>query len=143
MKLTNTPANQAMLVDAISEVYGVPIEALNTKMRFREVVNARQMMFKVARDHFGMTYKEIGRVLLPERRSFDHTTIIYSIRTVNGYLKVGDENTTAKYNAVMSFIGQKVKRDSIVTIHLKESQVGMVLDFLNEHKLDFNINTKI
>lgn len=143
MKLTNTPANQAMLVDAISEVYGVPIEALNTKMRFREVVNARQMMFKVARDHFGMTYKEIGRVLLPERRSFDHTTIIYAIRTVNGYLKVGDENTTAKYNAVMSFIGQKVKRDSIVTIHLKESQVGMVLDFLNEHKLDFNINTKI
>lgn len=143
MKLINTQANQALLVDAISEVYGISIEALNTKMRFREVVNARQMMFKVARDHFGMTYKEIGRVLLPNRHRFDHSTILYAKRTVDGYLKVGDENTTAKYNAVMSYIGQKIKRDSIVTIHLKESQVGMVLDFLNEHKLEFNINTKI
>lgn len=143
MKLINTQANQALLVDAISEVYGISIESLNTKMRFREVVNARQMMFKVARDHFGMTYKEIGRVLLPNRHRFDHSTILYAKRTVDGYLKVGDENTTAKYNAVMSYIGQKIKRDSIVTIHLKESQVGMVLHFLNEHKLEFNINTKI
>lgn len=141
MKLTNTQANQALLIDAISEVYGIAIEALNTKMRLREVVNARQMMFKVARDHFGMTYSEIGRVLLPYRtRNFDHSSVIHAKRTVDGYLKVGDENTIAKYKAVMSYIGTKIKRDSIVTIHLKENQVGMVLNFLNENKLEYNIN---
>lgn len=140
MKLTNTQANQAMLIDAISEVYGVPIEALNTKMRLREVVNARQMLFKVARDHFGMTYSEIGRVLLPDRRRFDHSTVLYSKRTVDGYLAVGDENVVAKYNAVMSYIGSQIKRDSIVTIHLKENQVAAVLNFLNDNKLEYNIN---
>lgn len=140
MKLTNTQANQAMLVDAISEVYGVPIEALNTKMRLREVVNARQMLFKVARDHFGMTYSEIGRVLLPDRKKFDHSTIIYAKRAIDGYIKVKDENTIAKYNAVMSHIGSQIKRDSIVTIHLKENQVATVLNFLNENKFEYNIN---
>ena len=140
MKLTNTQANQAMLVDAISEVYGVPIETLNTKMRLREVVNARQMLFKVARDHFGMTYSEIGRVLLPDRKKFDHSTIIYAKRAIDGYIKVKDENTIAKYNAVMSHIGSQIKRDSIVTIHLKENQVAAVLNFLNDNKLEYNIN---
>ena len=143
MKLTNTQANQALLIDAISEVYGIPVEVLNTKMRLREVVNARQMMFKIARDHFGMTYSEMSRVMLPDRKKFHHSTLMHGKRTIDGYLKIGDENTVAKYKAVMSYIGTKIKRDSIVTIHLKENQVAMVLNFLNENKLEYNISNII
>lgn len=143
MKLINTQANQALLIDAIVAVYKVPIEMLNTRMRFREVVNARQMMFKVAYDHFGMTYSEIGRVLLPDRRKFDHSTVLYAKQTIDGYLKVGDENTVAKYKAVMSYISERITMDATITINLKMDDVSKVVKFLHQHNLDYDLNAHV
>jgi hypothetical protein len=142
MKLTNTQANQALLIDAICEIYGIPVEVLNTKMRLREVVNARQMMFKVARDHFGMTYSEIGRVLLPDRKKFDHSTIIYAKRAIDGYIKVKDENTIAKYNAVMDYISSKTDMRPTITISCNKEDVNAILTFLNQFDADYNLNMK-
>ena len=143
VKLTNTQANQALLIDAIVAVYKVPIEMLNTRMRFREVVNARQMMFKVAYDHFGMTYSEIGRVLLPDRRKFDHSTVLYAKQTVDGYLKVGDENVVAKYKAVMSYISERTAMDATITISLKMDDVNKVVRFLHQHNLDYELTAHV
>lgn len=144
MKLINTESNQALLIDAICEVYKIPVEILNTKMRLREVVNARQMLFKVAYDHFGMTYKEIGRVLLPMRsRSFDHSTVIYAKQTVDGYLKVKDENTVAKYNAVMAYIDSKMETRPTITVTCNKEDINAILTMLNQFNLDYKITTSI
>lgn len=143
MKLINTESNQALLIDAICEVYKIPVEILNTKMRLREVVNARQMLFKVARDHFGMTYKEIGKVLLPMRsRSFDHSTVIYAKQTIDGYLKVKDENTVAKYKAVMDYINSKMDMRPTITISCNKEDVNAILTMLNKFDADYTINMK-
>lgn len=144
MKLINTESNQALLIDAICEVYKIPVEVLNTKMRLREVVNARQMLFKVAYDHFGMTYKEIGRVLLPMRsRSFDHSTVIYAKQTVDGYLKVKDENTVAKYNAVMAYISSKIETRPIITVTCNKEDVNAILTMLNQFNANYQVNMKL
>lgn len=144
MKLINTESNQALLIDAICEVYKIPVEILNTKMRLREVVNARQMLFKVAYDHFGMTYKEIGRVLLPMRsRSFDHSTVIYAKQTVDGYLKVKDENTVAKYNAVMAYISSKIETRPIITVTCNKEDVNAILTMLNQFNANYQVNMKL
>lgn len=143
MKLINTESNQALLIDAICEVYKIPVEVLNTKMRLREVVNARQMLFKVARDHFGMTYKEIGKVLLPMRsRSFDHSTVIYAKQTIDGYLKVKDENTVAKYKAVMDYINSKMDMRPTITISCHKEEVNAICTMLNQFDVDYTINMK-
>ena len=142
-KLINTESNQALLIDAICEVYKIPVEILNTKMRLREVVNARQMLFKVAYDHFGMTYKEIGRVLLPMRsRSFDHSTVIYAKQTVDGYLKVKDENTLAKYNAVMAYISSKIETRPTITVTCNKEDINAILTMLNQFNANYQVNMK-
>lgn len=144
MKLINTEANQALLIDAICEVYKIPVEVLNTKMRLREVVNARQMLFKVARDHFGMTYKEIGKVLLPHRsRNFDHSTVIYAKQTVDGYLKVKDENTVAKYNAVMAYITSKTETRPTIVVTCNKEDVNAILTMLNQFNANYQVNMKL
>lgn len=143
MKLINTESNQALLIDAISEVYRIPIELLNSPFRLREVAIARQMMFKIAYDHFGMTYSEIGRTLPPEKKNFHHTTIIHAKQTIDGLLKVKDDNTVAKYNAVMSYISERLKIDATITINLAKEDVRMVLNFLNDNKLEYNVTMKV
>ena len=144
MKLINTESNQALLIDAICEVYKIPVEILNTKMRLREVVNARQMLFKVAYDHFGMTYKEIGKVLLPMRsRSFDHSTVIYAKQTIDGYLKVKDENTVAKYNAVMAYISSKIETRPTITVTCNKEDVNAILTMLNQFNAKYQVNMKL
>ena len=143
MKLTNTEKNQALLIDAIVEVYQIPIEVLSTRMRVREVVNARQMMFKIAYDHFGMTYSEIGRVLLPGRKKFDHSTVIHAKQTIDGYLKVKDQNTIARYNAVMDYISNRMDMRPTIQIHCNKEDINAILTMLNQFNLDYKITTSI
>ena len=143
MKLTNTEKNQALLIDAIVEVYQIPIEALSTRLRVREVVNARQMMFKIAYDHFGMTYSEIGRALLPGRKKFDHSTVIHAKQNIDGFIKVKDENTIARYNAVMDYISSKMDVRPTIQIHCNKEDVNAILTMLNQFNLDYKITNTI
>ncbi len=141
--LTNTSANHALLIDAVCTVYGIPVEILNMKCRNREWVNARQMLFKVARDHFSMTFSEIGKVLFPLRRNFDHTTVMHGCKVVSGLLHVEDHETTEKYKSVMSYITERTMMDATITISLKMEEVNRVLLFLNAHNLNYELTAHV
>jgi chromosomal replication initiation ATPase DnaA len=78
---------------AVSAVSGISVEKIKEgggikgKRQAREVTTARQVYCFVARKMTGCSLCEIGRVI-----NRDHSTVLYSIRIVQGYVDVADGN---------------------------------------------------
>lgn len=79
------------ILSVVSASTGVSVEVLKSgggikgKRGMREVTTARQIYCYIAREKTGYSLSEIGRSI-----NRNHATILYSIKTIKGYIDVGD-----------------------------------------------------
>lgn len=66
----------------IAEHTGVSIEKMDSQSRLRSIVNARLMLWYIAKVHLGMTLEEIGK----STGGRHHTTVLNGIRVFIGEL---------------------------------------------------------
>jgi chromosomal replication initiation ATPase DnaA len=67
----------AQVVKAVEKVTGTQLATMQVKHSAREMVEARQIMCYALREHCGLTFKTIGRII-----DRDHATVIYGIKQV-------------------------------------------------------------
>lgn len=77
----------------IAEKFGYTLDEIRGKGRVSELVACRQVLMYFLRTKSGMKLAEIGK-----RFNRDHTTVIHSLRTVNGLLETDEQfNNHIKY----------------------------------------------
>ena len=135
----NTRKNRQMVMDAICHVYEISEDRLCTRTRVREVVSARQMYYKVAREYLGMTYTAIAASLRNEHKPYDHTTVMHSIRLLNDLISIGDKEVILNHSSVMDYI--KDHGDIVKTIEIKlgADQAARIMNYLNSEGLVFKV----
>jgi len=67
----------AQVVKAVEKVTGTQLATMQVKYSKREMVEARQIMCYSLREHCGLTFKHIARIV-----DRDHATVIYGIKQV-------------------------------------------------------------
>lgn len=75
---------------------GVPVEEITGSRRFAHVVLARQLYWKLLRDHYGCTYQRAGD--LTGRK---HCTVLAGVNRVNGLLAQKDWLATEMWKKVV------------------------------------------
>lgn len=138
-ELANTQRNRQLVMDAICHVYEITEEQLCSRRRLREITSARQMYYKVAREHLGMTYTSIGSSLRNEHRPYDHTTVMHSVALVNGLISVKDADIIHQYEQVMSYIRQRASVVSTIMVKVGADQLHKLLTLLQREEITFTI----
>lgn len=138
-ELANTQRNRQLVMDAICHVFEITEEQLCSRRRLREITSARQMYYKVAREHLGMTFTSIGSSLRNEHRPYDHTTVMHSVALVNGLISVNDAEIIHQYEQVMSYIRQRASVVSTILVKVGADQLPRLLGFLQKEDMTFTV----
>jgi chromosomal replication initiation ATPase DnaA len=67
---------QQMVLEAVEEIMGISLEEMQSKYRFKQIVQARNMYCYYMYKHLGWTLIQIGKSI----GGRDHTTIIHNIK---------------------------------------------------------------
>ena len=85
--ITTTPRAAApmpsVILEAVAQVTAVPIDALTSKRREKQVAYARHLSMYLLRDLAHQSYAQIGRLL----GGRDHTTVLHAFRRIEGLLE--------------------------------------------------------
>lgn len=85
--ITSTPRTSipmpSVILDSVAQVSGVPVEALTSKRRERQVAYARHLAMYLLRDLAHQSYAQIGRLL----GGRDHTTVLHGYRRIEKLLE--------------------------------------------------------
>lgn len=138
-ELANTQRNRQLVMDAICHVFEITEEQLCSRRRLRGITSARQMYYKVVREHLGMTYTSIGSSLRNEHRPYDHTTVMHSVALVNGLISVKDAEIIHQYEQVMSYIRQRASVVSTILVKVGADQLPRLLGFLQKEEMTFTV----
>jgi len=95
-----TPEN---IMKIVAESCGVTTEQILSKVRKREIVDARHIFCKILRNEFGYPYVKIGEIV----NGRDHTTAIHSVTTCNDRCKT-EEGYKEHYNDIVNLIFSKL-----------------------------------
>jgi hypothetical protein len=95
------------IAQAVCEVMGVTPRELKSKKRQQHIVTARQLIHYFARIETPLSFYAIGVLTLR-----DHSTVIYSVRTIQGYLEIGDPIITNLITKIQNHVknNETVKR---------------------------------
>ena len=105
--------NLENVLEAVTEVTGVPREKVFGKDRFREVAAARHMFCYVARMHTEFSLMNIAGFL-----GRYHTTAINSIKVCNDMIDIQDEVFVGTINEINSYIIREFKKDHEIRVVL-------------------------
>ncbi len=85
--ITSTPRTAvpmpSVILDAVAQVMNVPVEALTSKRREKQVAYARHLAMYLLRDIAQQSYAQIGRLL----GGRDHTTVLHGFRRIDELLE--------------------------------------------------------
>jgi chromosomal replication initiator protein len=85
--ITSTPRASvpmpSVILDAVALVTGVPVDAITSKRREKQVAYARHVTMYLLRDLAHQSYAQIGRLL----GGRDHTTVLHGFRRIEGLLE--------------------------------------------------------
>ncbi len=85
--ITSTPRASvpmpSVILDAVALVTGVPVDAIASKRREKQVAYARHLTMYLLRDLAHQSYAQIGRLL----GGRDHTTVLHGFRRIEGLLE--------------------------------------------------------
>jgi chromosomal replication initiator protein len=81
-----------LVTEIVAEIWQIPKEALLTKTRKREVVEARQVLMAHKKKETGNSLAKVGRSFLK-----DHATVLHAIKTVKN-LRETDKAFRRKYD---------------------------------------------
>ena len=85
-----------------SLVNNITLKELETKTRLRYIVDARRMVFAVARTLLGMSYMEIAK-----RFDMNHASIIHHVKQHKNFIKY-DVFYTEKYNTILELFKNEI-----------------------------------
>jgi chromosomal replication initiator protein len=77
------PITPAVILEATSKMFGIPIEEIIGKKRQRPLVTARQVAMYVFRDLTDLSYPAIAR----EFGGRDHTTVIHAVEKISAQMR--------------------------------------------------------
>ncbi len=77
------PITAAIILEATSEMFAIPLDRLQSKSRTRDLVHARQVCMYVCRELTDLSYPQIGR----EFGGRDHTTVIHAYDKITEQIK--------------------------------------------------------
>lgn len=86
---------------AVSEYFGIRLTDLKSKRRHRAISYPRQIAMYLCRQRLGTSYPELGQRFGGK----DHTTVISSVRKINGLLESNDEQTATVVKALEGKLG--------------------------------------
>lgn len=77
------------IINAVSKVLGISYDRMNTRVRNREVVQARQIAWHLMKSHVKpkMSLLELGSIF----GGFDHTTVINSLKNCANYMETDED----------------------------------------------------
>ena len=90
--------------DVAAEVWEIPVEAIKTKTRQREVVEARQVLMVSRKQLTGKSLNMVG-----SEYSKDHATVLHAIKTVNNLIET-DKVFRVKYETFIERMTQLPKK---------------------------------
>src|SRR3546814_3843727 len=85
----------------VCDYFEVPVEMVKSKLRKREIVQARQISMYLAKNHTKTSLKYIGAFF----GGRDHSTVIYACQTVEDLIE-----TDKKFKAYVQNIQKKLKK---------------------------------
>ena len=85
--ITSTPRASvpmpSVILDAVGQVTNIPVDALTSKRREKQVAYARHLAMYLLRDLAHQSYAQIGRLL----GGRDHTTVLHGFRRIEKLLE--------------------------------------------------------
>ena len=90
------------ICNIVCQYYSLPLEAINSTSRKREIAEARQVAMYLARTHTNTSLSVIGQSMGKR----DHTTVLYACRTVQNQMDV-DSSFRERINILEKQINQK------------------------------------
>ena len=90
------------ICNIVCQYYSLPLEAINSSSRKREIAEARQVAMYLARTHTSTSLSVIGQSM----GNRDHTTVLYACKTVQNQMDV-DSSFRERINTLESQIQQK------------------------------------
>jgi chromosomal replication initiator protein len=77
------PITPAVILEATSKMFGIPVEEITGKKRQRPLVAARQVTMYVVRELTDLSYPAIAR----EFGGRDHTTVIHAVEKISAQMR--------------------------------------------------------
>jgi chromosomal replication initiator protein len=90
------------ICNIVCQYYSLPLEAINSTSRKREIAEARQVAMYLARTHTNTSLSVIGQSMGKR----DHTTVLYACKTVQNQMDV-DASFRERINILEKQINQK------------------------------------
>lgn len=100
VKNTQREISMEYIQDLVCEYFEVPVEMVKSKMRKREIVQARQISMYLAKSYTKSSLKTIGNFF----GGRDHSTVIYACQTVQDLI-----DTDKKFKSYVQDIQKKLK----------------------------------
>lgn len=82
-------------IDAVLETFSVSMKDLKSKCRKPRFVSARFFIYRYLKNHSRLTFQEIGDMF-----NKNHSTVVYSLKTYDGYLKTNDISLIQKQEEI-------------------------------------------
>ena len=92
--------NVGLIQNLVAEYFEIPVDRLKSKTRKREVVTARQIAMYLCKHHTNEPLKSIGE----QFGGRDHSTVIYSIRSVQDLI-----DTDKEFKKIVKELQKKIK----------------------------------
>lgn len=107
IKQLKSKYTQEMIISSIEEVLGISYTEMQSKYRFRQLVEARQMYCYFMKTNMKWTFLEIGRSI----GGRDHSTVMHNVNCFNDLCFSDDE-----YNIKATEIKKRIEWKSHRTI---------------------------
>jgi hypothetical protein len=138
--ITNTHTNRQLLVDTLCEVFEMTRDRIMAKARQRDVVMARAVGYKIAREQMGLTYNAISKLFSKDGKpNKHHTTIMHSIQNLNDLASIGDDVAIGSINAVLSKLNLAAKGGLSVVIETDQEGLTKLMAILYMHDYKYTV----
>ena len=97
---TSNELNVGHIQNLVADYFDIPVDRMKSKTRKREVVTARQVAMFLCKNHTSEPLKSIGE----QFGGRDHSTVIYSIRSVQDLI-----DTDKEFKKIVKELQKKIK----------------------------------
>ena len=138
--ITNTHTNRQLLIDTLCEVFEMTRDRIMAKARQRDVVMARAVGYKIAREQMGLTYNAISKLFSKDGKpNKHHTTIMHSIQNLNDLASIGDDVAIGSINTVMHKLNLMAKGGISVVVETDAEQLIKLTAILYMHDYKYTV----
>lgn len=138
--ITNTHTNRQLLIDTLCEVFEMTRDRIMAKARQRDVVMARAVGYKIAREQMGLTYNAISKLFSKDGKpKKHHTTIMHSIQNLNDLASIGDDVAIGSINTVMHKLNLVAKGGISVVVETDAEQLIKLTAILYMHDYKYTV----